>query len=71
MLRNLCLDLARQDGQDRKKRNENHATKVTKIWDEQNNNFVYTCHRKRKYNRDCNEKIFKGLSDLKTWMNYF
>ena len=31
ILRNLCLHLARQDGQDGKKRNENHATKVTKI----------------------------------------
>ena len=29
MLRNLCLDLARQDGQDRKKQRENHQ--VTKI----------------------------------------
>ena len=30
-LRNLCLHFARQDGQDGKKRKENHATKVTKI----------------------------------------
>ena len=29
-LRNLCLHFARQDGQDKKKRKENHATKVTK-----------------------------------------
>ena len=29
---NLCLDFARQDGQDNgKKRRENHATKVTKL----------------------------------------
>ena len=31
ILRNLCLHFARQDGRDRKKRKENHATKVTKI----------------------------------------
>ena len=31
ILRNLCLHFARQDGQDRKKWRENHATKVTKI----------------------------------------
>ena len=31
ILRNLCLHFARQDGQDGKKRRENHATKVTKI----------------------------------------
>ena len=31
ILRNLCLRFARQDGQDRKKWKENHATKVTKI----------------------------------------
>ena len=30
-LHNLCLHFARQDGQDGKKRKENHATKVTKI----------------------------------------
>ena len=34
----ICLYFASQDGQDRKKRKENHATKVTKIkreiWDE-------------------------------------
>ena len=27
----MCLHFARQDGQDRKKWKENHATKVTKI----------------------------------------
>ena len=37
ILRNLCLHFARQDGKDGKKRKENHATKVTKIWDERNN----------------------------------
>ena len=31
ILRNLCLHFARQDGQDWKKWQENHATKVTKI----------------------------------------
>ena len=31
ILRNLCLHFARQDGQDGKKRKENHATKVTQI----------------------------------------
>ena len=31
ILSNLCLHFARQDGQDRKKWNKNHATKVTKI----------------------------------------
>ena len=31
ILCNLCLHLARQDGQDGKKLKENHATKVTKI----------------------------------------
>ena len=31
ILRNLCLQFARQDGQDGKNRKENHATKVTKI----------------------------------------
>ena len=31
ILHNLCLHFARQDGQDGKKRKENHATKVTKI----------------------------------------
>ena len=31
ILRNFCLDFARQDGQDGKKRKENHETKVTKI----------------------------------------
>ena len=31
ILRNLCLRFARQDGQDREKRKENHTTKVTKI----------------------------------------
>ena len=31
ILCNLCLYFARQDGQDEKKRKENHATKVTKI----------------------------------------
>ena len=32
ILRNLCLHFARQDGQDRKKKQkENHETKVTKI----------------------------------------
>ena len=30
ILRTLCLHFARQDGQDGKKRKENHATKVTK-----------------------------------------
>ena len=30
ILRNLCLHIARQDGQDGKNRKENHATKVTK-----------------------------------------
>ena len=29
--RTLCLHFGRQDGQDRKKEKENHATKVTKI----------------------------------------
>ena len=46
ILRNFCLDFARQDGQDGKKRKENHETKVTKIpknqktkiWDERNLN---------------------------------
>ena len=41
ILRNLCLNFARQDGQDGKKLKENRATKVTKnqkakIWDEGN-----------------------------------
>ena len=46
MLRILCLHYARQNGQDEKKRKENHETKVTKIpnnknqktkiWEEQN-----------------------------------
>ena len=41
ILRNFCLDFARQDGQDGKKRKENHADKNTKnqkrkTWDEQN-----------------------------------
>ena len=31
ILSNLCLHFARQDGQDRKKWKENHATKVAKI----------------------------------------
>ena len=31
ILRNLCLHFARQDGQDGKKRKDNHATKVTKL----------------------------------------
>ena len=31
ILCNLCLHFASQDGQDRKKQKENHATKVTKI----------------------------------------
>ena len=31
ILHNLCLHFARQDGQDRKKRKENHATKVTTL----------------------------------------
>ena len=31
ILHNLCLHFARQDGQDRKKQKENHATKVIKI----------------------------------------
>jgi hypothetical protein len=31
ILRNLCLHLARQHGQDQKKWKENHETKVTKI----------------------------------------
>ena len=31
ILHNLCLHFARQDGQDRKKQKEIHATKVTKI----------------------------------------
>ena len=31
ILHNLCLHFARQDGQDRKKRKEKHATKETKI----------------------------------------
>ena len=31
ILRNLYLHFARQDGQDRKKREENYTTKVTKI----------------------------------------
>ena len=31
ILRNFCLDFARQDGQDGKKGKENLATKVTKI----------------------------------------
>ena len=31
ILRNLCLHFERQDGQDGKKRKENHATKVSKI----------------------------------------
>jgi hypothetical protein len=31
ILRNLCLHFARQDGQDKKNRKENQATKVTKI----------------------------------------
>ena len=31
ILHNLCLHFARQDGQDGKKRKENHATKWTKI----------------------------------------
>ena len=30
ILRNLCLHFARQDGQDVKKREENHGTKETK-----------------------------------------
>ena len=37
ILCNLYLHFARQDGQDRKISKENHGTKVTKIWDEQNN----------------------------------
>ena len=31
ILHDLCLHLARQDGQERKNGKENHATKVTKI----------------------------------------
>ena len=31
ILRNLCLHFARQDGQEEKKQNENHATKIPKI----------------------------------------
>ena len=31
IFRNICLHFARQDGQDGKKRKENHATKMTKI----------------------------------------
>ena len=31
ILHNLCLNFARQDGQNGKKWKENHATKVTKI----------------------------------------
>ena len=31
ILHNLCLHFARQDGQDGKKRKENHTTKVTHI----------------------------------------
>ena len=31
ILRNLCLHIARQDGQDGKRQKENHVTKVTKI----------------------------------------
>ena len=46
IFRNLCLHFARQDGQDGKKRKENHATTMTKIpktkrrkyvWDERIN----------------------------------
>ena len=36
ILCNLCLHVARQDGQDGKKRKENHATKVTKIPKDEN-----------------------------------
>ena len=51
ILHNLCLLFAREDGQDRKKQNENHETKVTKnqmtkIWDERNINLM-------SLNRDC------------------
>ena len=34
--RNLCLHFARQDGQDGKKRKENHVIKVTKIPKDEN-----------------------------------
>ena len=52
ILHNLCLHFARQDGQDSKKRIENHATKVTKVpktirLNEQNNNlnFMHACFK--------------------------
>jgi hypothetical protein len=36
ILHNLCLHFARQDGQDGKKRKENHAIKVSKIPKDEN-----------------------------------
>ena len=36
ILRNLCVDFSRQDGQDGNKRKENQATKVTKIPKDEN-----------------------------------
>ena len=52
ILCNLCLHFARQDGQDRKKRKENHATKVTKI----------PKTERRKYGmNETIEKIFTGF----------
>jgi hypothetical protein len=36
ILCNLCLHFAKQNGQDGKKRKENHATKVTKLPKDEN-----------------------------------
>ena len=51
ILHNLCLHFARQDGQDGKKRKENHTTKVIKI--------PKTKRQKYGLNETFNNKIMK------------
>ena len=55
LFRNLCLHFARQNGQDGKKRQENHATKLTKI----------PKTKRRKYGM--NEALGSGLGGI-VWL---
>ena len=68
MLRNLCLHFASQDGQDGRKRKENHVTKVTKIPETKRRKYGMNKKQSKIKNQSCisTEKSIKSLKKTKT-----
>ena len=58
ILRNLCLHFARQDGQDGKKWEKNHATKVRKIPKTKRRKYVMnkTINKRHQVGKVCNQQ---------------